>query len=136
MRSNVLIPVYLTHALLHQLQILAQILPVGFLFHQNLFCGRNTHGSHEVDTLRCSTKGGLAIIVHHLLQHFCIGLITLWHHTYLIVTGLLELRADTCLYVANLLEITLQLVHGLLVLDEFLHGHTGLFHFADNLLDA
>ena len=52
------------------------------------------------------------------------------------MTGLLELRTDTCLLVANLLEITLQLVHGLLVLDEFLHGHAGLFYLGDDLLDA
>ena len=70
------------------------------------------------------------------MQHFGIGLVALWHQTYLVMTGLFELRTDACLLVADFLEVLLQLTHSLLIIEQLFHRLTGLLHFGNHLWDT
>ena len=133
MGTGRLVPVDLAHALLHGLQTVAHRLPVGLLFRQDLFGSSYAHRSEEVESLRCGTFRGLAVIVHHLQQHFSVGLVALWHHVDLVVTGLLKLGAYACLCIADFRERTGDLGDGLLVVYQVLHLQSGLLYLGHHL---
>ena len=133
MGAGRLVPVDLAHALLHRLETVSEGFPLGLFLHQDLFSRCNAHRSEEVETLRSGAQGGLVFVVHHRLQHLGIGLIALGQHVDLVVAGLLELRADACLLVADFLERSGDLADGLVIVEQVFHLQSGLLHLGHHL---
>ena len=106
-----LLPVYLAHALLHLGELAPEVLPLLAFLLQYLLGSTHPHRGKEVESLWRGARRRLRVVVHHLLQHLCVGLVALRHEAHLVVAGIFILRPDARLLLGDDVERRLQACH-------------------------
>ena len=91
------VPVDLTHAYFHLLEILRIFVPPALfveVLQQYPLSRRNTNGRQHIQSFGRTALRCFTLIVNHLEQHLTVGHIALGHHTDLIFARSHELRFD------------------------------------------